>query len=78
MGSEFAYEEEDRSHCHLYNGIIVSLHQYRLLFSLLYNTDIEPHYSAVVASGISLYYRYQLTYGNGDINWNEGAFVSSA
>lgn len=32
---------------------------------------------AVIASAISLYYRYELTYGN-DVNWNEGAFVTSA
>ncbi|TEY40874.1 hypothetical protein BOTCAL_0416g00070 [Botryotinia calthae] len=32
---------------------------------------------ALVASCVSLYYRYELTYGP-DVNWNEGAFVSSA
>ncbi|MCJ1323476.1 hypothetical protein MMC10_000136 [Thelotrema lepadinum] len=32
---------------------------------------------ALLASAISLYYRYELTYGP-DTNWNEGAFVASA
>ncbi|CAD6442075.1 0de9d5bd-53e4-4820-bcb1-d4ed5f30df0c [Sclerotinia trifoliorum] len=32
---------------------------------------------ALVASCVSLYYRYELTYGP-DVNWNEGAFVASA
>ncbi|MCJ1295864.1 hypothetical protein MMC34_007428 [Xylographa carneopallida] len=32
---------------------------------------------AVIASAISLYYRYQLSYGP-DINWNEGAFIATA
>ena len=44
---------------------------------LEYGTDIELSPSAVIASGISLYYRYQLSYGP-DINWNEGAFVATA
>ncbi|MCJ1359195.1 MAG: hypothetical protein MMC33_009195 [Icmadophila ericetorum] len=32
---------------------------------------------ALIASCVSFYYRYQLTYGP-DVNWNEGAFVASA
>ncbi|MCJ1439447.1 hypothetical protein MMC27_008841 [Xylographa pallens] len=32
---------------------------------------------AVIASAVSLYYRYQLSYGP-DINWNEGAFIATA